>query len=334
VPAATVTEVLQRLSPSAATKDAAYAALFRDVADLLLNRTTLRIAGHPHRFTELELYFTGHAHADPFTHGDPMQQQLGTWYFHRSGQRYRSGTYKGLDLSFGSPEAFGGILVRGVERLGAAPALIDGPCMVVDHILALTASASIEALVSRFDLAIDRADSAKRRSHAVRAQGEVAIDRADSAKRRSHAVRAQGEVAIESTDRRSPLHVELDAGSGRGLEVYATPRIGLTLKKGNTEARRQFIARPYRFLSEPGRIRKGKPHLVTALHRQGWSPAAIAAVTGSRASVIQGYVDAFEAGRRRPISELAGELSTAEVCALFGACAAAGLSDAIRQLGA
>ena len=313
MPAATVTEVLQRLSPSAATKDAAYAALFRDVADLLLNRTTLRIAGHPHRFTELELYFTGHAHADPFTHGDPMQQQLGTWYFHRSGQRYRSGTYKGLDLSFGSPEAFGGILVRGVERLGAAPALIDGPCMVVDHILALTASASIEALVSRFDLAIDRADSAKRRSHAVRAQGEV---------------------AIESTDRRSPLHVELDAGSGRGLEVYATPRIGLTLKKGNTEARRQFIARPYRFLSEPGRIRKGKPHLVTALHRQGWSPAAIAAVTGSRASVIQGYVDAFEAGRRRPISELAGELSTAEVCALFGACAAAGLSDAIRQLGA
>jgi hypothetical protein len=281
VTTATVTEALQRIAPSAGTADGEYLALFRDAADLLLNRTTLRIAGHPHRFTELELYFTGHAHADPFTHGDPMQRTLARWYFHRSGERYRSGTYKGLDVSFGSPEAFGGILVRGVERLGPAPVLIDGPCMVVDHILALTASPAIEDLVSRFDL------------------------------------------AIESAGRRSPLHVELDAGPGRGATVHATPRIGLTLKKGNTEARRRFIARPYRFLSEPARIRKGKPHLITALHRQGWSPAAIAAVTATRPSVIQGYLAAFEAGRRRPIAELAGDLSTAELCELLGACAAA-----------
>lgn len=279
--AATVTEVLQSIAPSAGTADAEYLALFRGAADLLLNRTTLRIAGQPHRFTELELYFTGHAHPDPFTHGDPLQRTLGRWYFHRSGGRYRSGTYKGLDISFGSLEAFGGILVRGVERLGAAPVLIDGPCMVVDHILALTASPAIEELVSRFDL------------------------------------------DIEGAGRRSPLHVELDAGPGRGATIYATPRIGLTLKKGNTEVRRRFIARPYRFLSEPARIRKGKPHLATALHRQGWSPAAIAAVTGTRASVLQGYLAAFEAGRRRPIAELAGDLSTAELCELLGACAAA-----------
>ncbi len=279
--AATIIEALHRLAPSATTTDREYPALFRSVAELLLGRTTLHIAGHPHRFTELELYFTGHAHADPFTHGDPLQQTLGRWYFHRSGGRYRSGTYKGLDLTFGSREAFGGILVRGLERLGASPALIDGPCVVADHILELTASPSIEALVSRFDGAIDRAD------------------------------------------RRSPLHVELDAGPGRGVTVHATPRIGLTFKKGNTDARRRFLARPYRFLTEPARIRKGKPHLVTALHQQGWSADAIAAVTGTRRSVVQGYLDAFEAGRRRPIAELTGDLSTAELCQLLGACAAA-----------
>jgi len=286
VTAATVTEALQRLAPSATTGESAYLASFRGVADLLLGRTTLHIAGHPHRFTELELYFTGHAHADPFTHGDAMQRTLGRWYFHRSGERYRSGTYKGLDLSFGSSEAFGGILVRGIERLGSSPVLIDGPCMVVDHILALTASPSIEVLVSRFD------------------------------------------PAIESPDRRSPLHVELDAGPDPGVTVYATPRIGLTLKKGNTEARRRFIARPYRFLSEPARIRKGKPHLITALHLQGWSPDAIVAATGTRRSVLQGYLEAFEAGRRRPIAELTGDLSTTELCELLGACAAAEAASA------
>jgi hypothetical protein len=283
VGSATVTEALDRLSPAATTEDAAYLARFREVAELLLNRTTLRIAGHPHRFTELELYFTGHAHGDPFTHGDPMQQQLGRWYFHRSGGRYRGGTYKGLDIAFGSGGAFGGILVRGVERLGGAPALIDGPCMVVDHILALAGSASIEELAGRFDLGIERG---------------------------------------EGGDRGSPLYVELDAGPGRGATVYATARIGLTLKKGATPARRGFLARPYRFLSEPARIRKGKPYLAVALYEQGMAPAAIASVTGMRLAVVQGYLEAFEVGRRRrSVAELAGDLSTTELCELLGACA-------------
>src|SRR5689334_18097007 len=147
MPDATVIEALQRLAPSAATAEAAYAAVFRVIADLLLNRATLHVAGRPHRFTELEMYWSGHAHVDPFTHGQPIQRQIGAWYFHRSGERYRGGTYKGLDITFGSSEAFGGILIRGVEpvepiepaRARAAapalpelPALIDGPCLVVD----------------------------------------------------------------------------------------------------------------------------------------------------------------------------------------------------------
>ena len=105
----TVTEALRRLSPSARTEEAAYGAVFREIADLLLNKTTLRIAQRPYRFTELELYWTGLVHVDPFTHGDAMQKQLGYWYFHRAGSQYRAGTYQGLDLAFGNSEAFGGI---------------------------------------------------------------------------------------------------------------------------------------------------------------------------------------------------------------------------------
>src|SRR5258707_1214794 len=81
---------LQQRSPSAETDDTTYGSLFGQIADLLLNRTTLFIADHPCRITELELYFHGLRHLDPFTHNDPVQQQLGTWYFHRAGTQYRS----------------------------------------------------------------------------------------------------------------------------------------------------------------------------------------------------------------------------------------------------
>lgn len=278
----TVTEALRRLAPTAATPERAYAAVFREIAELLLGRTTVRVAGRPHRFTELELYWHGPGHEDPFTHGDPMQRQLGAWYFHRAGGSYRGGTYKGLDLAFGNAGASGGILVRGLERVEErAGVLIDGPCLVVDHILALTGSPTIEELVRR------------------------------------------GAVSIESPDRRSPLHVELDADPGLVRPILATARIGLTLRKGATEARRRYLARPYRFLSEPARIRKGRPHLIVALHQQGRSPDEIAAVTGARRAVIEGHVAAFEAGRARRIAGPDGDGSTDELCRLLGACAVA-----------
>jgi len=280
---ATVTEALRRLSPSAGTQEAAYGAAFRRIAELLINGTTLHVAGHRYRFTELEIYFHGFQHLDPFTHGNAIQKQLGAWYFHRSGTRYRSGTYKGLDIAFGNSDAFGGILIRGIADLAAPSAvpgeLIDGPCKVVDHILAVTASSSIETLVSRFD------------------------------------------TTIEHRTGRLPLHVELDVGPGRAAPIYATPRIGLTLKKANSPVRRRFIARHYRFLSEPARIRKGKSHLITALHQQGYVPTAIAALTDTRLSVLEGYLEAFQAGPATSLEDLRRDLTASETCKLLGACA-------------
>jgi hypothetical protein len=38
---------------------------------------------------------------DPFSHCDAMQQTCAQWYFHKTGGKYRSGTYKGLDVTFG-----------------------------------------------------------------------------------------------------------------------------------------------------------------------------------------------------------------------------------------
>ncbi len=264
--------------PSPDAAESAYPAAFAALADLLLDRAALHVQGVEHRFVEIEFYYRGRAHLDEFTHGDPMQRRFGGWYFHRTGSGYRGGTYKGLDLAFGDDDAAGGILVRAIERTEDA-ALVEGPCRVVDHVLALTGAPSIVDLVARFDLSIEPPGRGP-----------------------------------------SPLCVT-HRETGRGRTVYDSPRVGLTLKRANTLERHRFIARPYRFLTEPGRIEKGKPHLAVALHRKGIPAPRIAEITATRPSVVQGHVDAYEAGRSRAPSSFGGDLSTDETCALFGACA-------------
>ena len=68
------------------------------------------------RICEVEFYLNCEGHIDTFTHGDTLQKQNCKWYFHKMNGAYKSGTYKGLDLSFGKPDinAIGGILIRAI----------------------------------------------------------------------------------------------------------------------------------------------------------------------------------------------------------------------------
>ena len=52
----------------------------------------------------------------------------------------------------------------------------------------------------------------------------------------------------------------------------------------------RFVGRPYRFLTEPRGISKGKPHLVLALHRGGHVSAAIHQLTGVPKKTIDRYI--------------------------------------------
>ncbi len=266
--------------PPAGSAEATYAASFQRMAELLLNTAICYVGGRPHRFTELEFYFTSPDHPDPFTHGDPMQCERGRWYFHRSGNQYRGGSYKGLDIAIGEPGAPGGILIRGMEQLGDGGELLDGPCLCVDHILALTGHASIASLVSTFNRDVDPEPSGA-----------------------------------------SPLYVVLDAAPSPARRVYASARVGLTLKRGTSEERVRFLGRPYRFLTEPARIKKGRLHVVVALHAQGHPAVEVARLTGSRVSQVRQYIAQYEAGRGRDPAEFARDLSTDETCQLLGACA-------------
>jgi hypothetical protein len=114
------------------------------IATRLLTGARLLVGGEPHRFTEVEAYYHGPGHLDPFTHRDPVQLERGRWYFHRTRGEYRGGSFKGLDLAFGDGSAFAGFLIRGIEA--ADGTLIDGPSLTVDRLLDRTGASSVAQL--------------------------------------------------------------------------------------------------------------------------------------------------------------------------------------------
>jgi len=103
-----------------------YRALFGEIADKLMNEYVLAVGNKKqfYRIAEIEFYFKGvdGVHPDTFTHCDDFQRANGQWYFHRSGNSYRGGTYKGLDLAFGKGEkGHGGILIRSLLSVHPPP---------------------------------------------------------------------------------------------------------------------------------------------------------------------------------------------------------------------
>ncbi|MBL8799785.1 MAG: hypothetical protein JNM56_38240 [Planctomycetia bacterium] len=136
------TRLLQRPEPAA--DGVACEAWFNRIAARLLHGCRLMVNGQPHRLVEVEFYYHGDGHLDPFTHRDPLQRACGRWYFHRTRGTYRGGSFKGLDLTFGAGEANGGVLLRGLETPDGR--LVDGPSLLVDHLLAATSNPGVAAL--------------------------------------------------------------------------------------------------------------------------------------------------------------------------------------------
>src|SRR5262249_11791094 len=125
-------------------------------------------------------------------------------------------------------------------------------------------------------------------------------------------------------DTSSPLHV-VEAAKPRTALVHQCSRVGLSLKKskGKPDAPK-FVARPYRFLTEPAAITKGRPHLILALHRAGQTPEAIRDLTGVPKKTIDRYIADFTAGKTVENFDgyIGKDLSTADLCKMLGTWAA------------
>ncbi len=232
--------------PAAVLEDAHFEPWFRALGTRLLNDFDFLIGGLAHRIVELEFYYHTAGHLDPFSHRNPLQQRAGFWCFHRSGAQYRGGSFKGLDISCGSGQDFGGILIRTIET--PAGKLIDGPSLCVDHLLARTGAARVADL----DQLI---------------AGRSVFDNSSILFLRPSAVR-------------------------RPAAVYSSARVGLTLRRAALwPDMPRYLMRPYRFLTEPRRVRKGKSLLALELHRQGMTIDAIHDLTGSPRKSIERYFD-------------------------------------------
>ena len=252
-------------------------AWFTRIAEVLLNRTVMVVNGASHRLIEIEFYYNITGHADDFAHCHPLQALSGRWYFHRTGESYRGGSFKGLDLALGDGVGYGGVLLRGLEKPDGT--IIDGPSLLVDYLLTTTQYPHI-----------------------------VDLDAAIADK-----------LAWEH---RQPLVLREAELTPR--ELLQTARIGLSWKRRTEladEPNRHFLARRYRYLSQPTRTAKGKLQTVLALLADGFSPEAIHKMTGSSVKVIRRYAAEFVAGRRE--TNLAryydNSWSSADLCRLHGA---------------
>jgi len=99
---------------------------FDSLAQLLMNYHGIKSGDNIYLITEIEFYFYSQQHSDPYTHRDNEQLTVCKWYFNGMG----------LDLTFGNKEfeIYGGILIRGIKKLGESPKYIDGPSKVLKEL--------------------------------------------------------------------------------------------------------------------------------------------------------------------------------------------------------
>jgi hypothetical protein len=103
---------------------------FSRIASDLMNKWILLVENTQFRITELEFYYKCESHNDPFTHGHEQQRKSGKWYFHGSG----------IDLTFGTDEYYGGILIRAIFNLDTKM-FIYGPLNIITEIFSSRESA-------------------------------------------------------------------------------------------------------------------------------------------------------------------------------------------------
>lgn len=109
---------------------------FDKIADFLMNNCILNIAENRYKIMEIEFYYYDKMHKDTNTHKAEAQKQSNTWYLHqfKESDSFKSGNYKGIDITFGNKESYGGILIRGIKNIKTGD-IIAGPSKCVDEIM-------------------------------------------------------------------------------------------------------------------------------------------------------------------------------------------------------
>jgi hypothetical protein len=147
-----------------------------------------------------------------------------------------------------------------------------------------------------------------------------------------HLLDAAGAATVAELDRAVNERLAWEDGNLLILEmtdalenraIFRSQRVGLLLKRAAARSEGpRFLMRPYRYLSQPRRTKKGKLHLVLALHAQGAGIDDIQRSTNCPRRVVQRYIAYFEGGRKEVdfTPYLGKDLGPAELCKLYGIC--------------
>lgn len=122
-------------------------------------------------------------------------------------------------------------------------------------------------------------------------------------------------------DNRNPLYLKPFDPKDTTRPWLRSPRVGLALKRvASRPDSAHFLMRPYRYLTEPRRTKKGKLHVVLALHARGIGIESIQRQTNCLRRTIERYVADFERGRIEadfsPYFDV--DLGPSELCKLYG----------------
>jgi len=97
-----------------------YSLEFDRIAKEILNSYILKTPENEYKIKEIEFYyFLNNYHMDYYCHKDMRQKLNSQLYFHRFKypEKYRNKRQKGIDLTFGLNNSFGGILIRLLQNI-------------------------------------------------------------------------------------------------------------------------------------------------------------------------------------------------------------------------
>lgn len=125
---------------------------FVSMSKKILFNFSILTSTNKYRIGEIEFYCYDDVHPDLYTHCHADQSTYGHWYFHKFGTTYKSGTFKGLDITLGKDGRYFGILIRSIIDDGK---IIEGPCLTVNKFLNDYGFSKVEELTNYDLLSID-----------------------------------------------------------------------------------------------------------------------------------------------------------------------------------
>lgn len=255
--------------------------LFPKLADQILNQSQLVIANQKHRIAEIEFYLHCQEHLDVFTHRSKEQSTHYQWYFHKKGGTYKSGTFKGLDITFQPDDEkivkgqtiYGGILIRSILKPDGS--VLEGPCNVVNYILNLTQHDHIRDLVASCDdLNVDNVSNC---FYLAKMEKLCYVD-----------------------------------------HIYSSPRVGLTLKNYQPGREKYLMAR-YRYLIFPEKYKKNRNLIALSLWIDCHNDDQVIEETRMKPTQFQNIKTLFQNGHNNKLSDYVNcNLSASQLVELYG----------------